>query len=295
MILVSVKVSVFFCMFLSIFVKFFLFLFVSVHFCLFLSVSVCFCLFLSVSVCLCLFLLIYVCLCLFLSFSVHSVSVCEFLSVIVHFFPFLSVYVRLCPFLSAWGLFGRFISSCQFLYICVHFWRAKKSLDWSPPPGLRHNRIKNTNSKIKHIQIPCLVQTEALFDEDRGLSLQEWASIGKIQRLCLATQRPCLVKQTWCIVFNENTRTYFLNVSNRYLFPQTPFPFLSFTGCQNQFYLDLLDQWGLCLADKKICLKTLYNTCACLTLHKRYLSYKTDHLFYQTRHLSLPNRAKQSI
>ena len=39
--------------------------------------------------------------------------------------------------------------------------------------GLRHNRIKNTNSKIKHIQMPCLVQTEALFDEDRGLSLQE--------------------------------------------------------------------------------------------------------------------------
>ena len=39
--------------------------------------------------------------------------------------------------------------------------------------GLRHNRIKNTNSKTKHIQMPCLVQTEALFDEDRGLSLQE--------------------------------------------------------------------------------------------------------------------------
>ena len=43
--------------------------------------------------------------------------------------------------------------------------------------GLRHNRIKNTNSKIKHIQMPCLVQTEALFDEDIGISLQEWASV----------------------------------------------------------------------------------------------------------------------
>ena len=94
------------------------------------------------------------------------------------------------------------------------------------PSGLRHNRIKNTNSKIKHIQMPCLVQTEALFDEPRGLSLQEWASVWKIQRLCLATQRPCLVKQTWCIVFNENTKTDFLKVSNRYLFPQTPFTFL---------------------------------------------------------------------
>ena len=41
------------------------------------------------------------------------------------------------------------------------------------PPGLRHNRIKNTKSKTKHIQMPCLVQTEPLFDEDRGLSLQE--------------------------------------------------------------------------------------------------------------------------
>ena len=74
--------------------------------------------------------------------------------------------------------------------------------------------------------MPCLVQTEALFDEDRGLSLQERASVWKIQRLCLATQRPCLVKQTWCIVFNEKTKTEFLNVSNRYLFSQTPFPFL---------------------------------------------------------------------
>ena len=33
--------------------------------------------------------------------------------------------------------------------------------------------MKNTNSKIKSIQMPCLVQIEALFDEDRGLSLQE--------------------------------------------------------------------------------------------------------------------------
>ena len=33
--------------------------------------------------------------------------------------------------------------------------------------GLRHSRIKNTNSKIKHIQMPCLVKTDALFDEER--------------------------------------------------------------------------------------------------------------------------------
>ena len=38
-------------------------------------------------------------------------------------------------------------------------------------PGLRYNRIKNTSNKIKHIQMPCLVQTDALFDRDRGLSL----------------------------------------------------------------------------------------------------------------------------
>ena len=35
--------------------------------------------------------------------------------------------------------------------------------------GLRHNRIKNTSSKIKHIQMPRLVQTEALYGGHRGL------------------------------------------------------------------------------------------------------------------------------
>ena len=39
--------------------------------------------------------------------------------------------------------------------------------------GLRHNRINNTNSKIKGIQMPFLVQTVALFVESRGLSLTE--------------------------------------------------------------------------------------------------------------------------
>ena len=39
--------------------------------------------------------------------------------------------------------------------------------------GLRHNFIQNTNSKIKHIQMPCIVQTYAFFDEDRGISLKK--------------------------------------------------------------------------------------------------------------------------
>jgi hypothetical protein len=38
---------------------------------------------------------------------------------------------------------------------------------------LIHNRVKNMSSKIKHIHMPCLVQTEALFDEDKNISLQE--------------------------------------------------------------------------------------------------------------------------
>ena len=33
------------------------------------------------------------------------------------------------------------------------------------------------------------------------------------------------------------------------------------------------------MANMNICLKTLANTCACLTLHNRYLSYKTDPCF----------------
>ena len=33
---------------------------------------------------------------------------------------------------------------------------------------LRHNQIKNTSSKIKHIKMPCLVQRQALFSGDRG-------------------------------------------------------------------------------------------------------------------------------
>ena len=39
--------------------------------------------------------------------------------------------------------------------------------------GLRRHRIKNTSSGFKHTQRPRLVQTEALFDEDEYLSLQD--------------------------------------------------------------------------------------------------------------------------
>ena len=38
--------------------------------------------------------------------------------------------------------------------------------------------------------------------------------------------RPCLVRQTLCIVFDKKTKTELLKVSNRYLFPRTPFSFL---------------------------------------------------------------------
>ena len=88
--------------------------------------------------------------------------------------------------------------------------------------------------------MPCLVQTEALFDEDRWISFPECASVWKIQRLCLPTQRPCLVKQTWCIVYDENTKTEFLMFQIDICFPKHLF--LSLTGWQNQFYLYLLDQ-----------------------------------------------------
>ena len=88
--------------------------------------------------------------------------------------------------------------------------------------------------------MPCLVQTEALFDEDRWISFPECASVWKIQRLCLPTQRPCLVKQTWCIVYDEKTKTEFLMFKIDIRFPKHLF--LSLTGWQNQFYLYLLDQ-----------------------------------------------------
>ena len=39
--------------------------------------------------------------------------------------------------------------------------------------GLRRHRIKNTSNDLKGTQRPCLVQTEALLDEDGCLSLQE--------------------------------------------------------------------------------------------------------------------------
>ena len=54
----------------------------------------------------------------------------------------------------------------------------------------RRHRIKITSSDFKHTWRPRLVQTKALFDEDRYLSLKEWASIRMIQRPCLATRRP---------------------------------------------------------------------------------------------------------
>ena len=129
--------------------------------------------------------------------------------------------------------------------------------------------------------MPCLVQTETLFDEDRGLSLKEWAYVWKIQRLCLAIQRSCLVKYIGCNVFDENTKTDFEMFQTDICFLKHLF--LSFTGWQNQFYLDFLDQWGLCLANTNICLKTLYKLCACLTLHNIYLSYNTEPLYYQNK------------
>ena len=140
--------------------------------------------------------------------------------------------------------------------------------------------------------MPCLVQTEALFDEDRSLSLQEWASIWKIQRLCLATQRPYLVKQIWCIVFNENTKTEF------YMFQTficlSKHLFLSLTGWQNQFYLDLLDQWGLFLANMNICLKHV-QVCHFMTdicLIKPTLCFtKQGICLYQTKQNRASNKA----
>ena len=153
-----------------------------------------------------------------------------------------------------------------------------------------HNRIQNTNSKIKHIQMPCLVQTEALIVEDKGLSLKEWASFWKIQRLCLATNRPCLVKQTGRFVFDENTKTEFLNISNRNLFPQTPFPYLD-RMTKPRYVGRMKPLFG----QYKYLFENLLKTYACLTLHNKYMSYKTHPLFYQTMHLYLPNRAKQSI
>ena len=63
---------------------------------------------------------------------------------------------------------------------------------------------------------------------------------------------------------------------------------------KKKIYIFFLDLKCVCLANSNICLKTLYKTCTCLKILNRYLSYKTDTLFYQTRNLSLPNRLKQS-
>ena len=35
-------------------------------------------------------------------------------------------------------------------------------------PGLRHNQVNNTSSDFKQTRRLCLVETEALFDRDRG-------------------------------------------------------------------------------------------------------------------------------
>ena len=149
------------------------------------------------------------------------------------------------------------------------------------------------NSKIKHIQMPCLVQIEALIVEDRGLALKEWASFWKIQRLYLLTNRPCLVKQTGRIVFDENMKTEFLNVSNRNLFPQTHFP------CLDRMTKPVLSRYvgrmKPLFGQYKYMFENLLKTYVYLTLHNRYLSYKTHPLFYQTMHLYLPNRAKKRI
>ena len=171
--------------------------------------------------------------------------------------------------------------------ICDGWWMIDDGW-WILDDGLSQHRIKITSSDFKRTQRPCLVQKEARFDEDGCLSLQEWASACMIRRLCLATWRPCLLKQTWWIVFKENTKTFFLMFQTDICVPIQLF--LSLTVFKNHFYLDFSDPWGLLLDRTNICLKTFYKTCTCLILH---LFYKTDPLFYQTRHLSLPNRAEQ--
>ena len=120
-----------------------------------------------------------------------------------------------------WRLHYLFCGEVTWFFCWEIVWRGCvillcEEVAWFFISGVRRHRIKNTSSDFKHTQRPCLVQTEALFDEDRCILLQEWASVWMIWRLCSATRRPCLLKQTWCIVFNEITKTYFLNVLNRY-------------------------------------------------------------------------------
>ena len=126
--------------------------------------------------------------------------------------------------------------------------------------------------------MPCLVQTEALFDDDKGLSLQEWASFWKIQRLCLANRHGVLfLMRTW----RQSFQMFQMDIC----FPKHLFFLL--TVWQNQFYLDLLDQWGLCLANTNICLKTLYKY-----VHVWNFIQMS---FLKTDPLWLSNRAKQSM
>ena len=81
--------------------------------------------------------------------------------------------------------------------------------------------------------MPCLVETESLFDGDRGLSLQERGYVLNIQRLCIATQRLRLVRQTCCIVFEESTNTEFYRFQTDNSFSKHLF--LSLTGLKYWF------------------------------------------------------------
>ena len=75
--------------------------------------------------------------------------------------------------------------------------------------GLRQHRIKNMSSDFKHTRRPRLDQTEALFDEDGYLSLQEWESVWMIRRLCLATRRPCLINRHGALFLMRTQRHSF--------------------------------------------------------------------------------------
>ena len=114
--------------------------------------------------------------------------------------------------------------------------------------------------------MPSLVQTDALFDECRGVSLQEWAYVlGHVW----SNRHDVLILM---IIRRQSFQMFQTDIC----FPKHLF--LSLTTWQNQFYQDLLDQWGLCLANISICLKTLYKTCACLTL--RYMYIKHVHVWH---------------
>ena len=97
--------------------------------------------------------------------------------------------------------------------------------------------------------MPCFVETWTLFGWDRGISLQEWGPVWKIQRLCLSIQRLCLLTQRPWFQGNRVFNSF------KYIFVAPNIFFSSPWHHWNISSYKISGMSGVCFGNTSICLK----------------------------------------